>query len=248
MTTVFFLVATVAAGLLGAAQPGTGIPSEVIQLTQFGPSLAVAVLALFWPARTWALLRSAVRGSGGGLVPGGALTITALLIIATAVGAHLLVTGDLDFTAPGALGHPFPLIVVAQLIGACGEEIGWRCVLQPLLGARFGVVAAGALVGMLWGVWHVPVLAHGPWYAGAFLTATVSMSVVLGLGLQRVTSHRLLLAGSFHTLINLGMLVFMNEESGAVLPMALFGASSLVAALVWMSLGRAGRPVTVDHP
>ncbi|MFD0346274.1 hypothetical protein ACFQ0M_09700 [Kitasatospora aburaviensis] len=83
----------------------------------------------------------------------------------------------------------------------------------------------------MWGLWHVQVLAQAPAYAAGFLAATVAMSVVLGLGLERVRANRLLLAGGFHTLVNLGMLLTMDEESGAVLPMVLFGAACLVAAV-----------------
>ncbi|MGW1988456.1 hypothetical protein ACWCPJ_39505, partial [Streptomyces collinus] len=42
---VFSVVACVAARALGAVQPATGIPEEVVQLTQFGPALAVGAAA-----------------------------------------------------------------------------------------------------------------------------------------------------------------------------------------------------------
>ncbi|MDX3540581.1 hypothetical protein PV721_41080, partial [Streptomyces sp. MB09-01] len=50
-TGVFLAVAFLAAGVCGALQPATGIPPEVLQLTQFGPALAVAAVALLWPGR-----------------------------------------------------------------------------------------------------------------------------------------------------------------------------------------------------
>ncbi|GAA2350091.1 CPBP family glutamic-type intramembrane protease [Streptomyces cuspidosporus] len=283
---LFLAVTFVAAGALGAAQPATGIPDEVIQLTQFGPALGVAAVALLWPGGVRALLAGALPGRrpgraagsppygsgpvpapygsgpvpapygsgpvpapyGSGPVPapydpahapygaGRALPLlaTALLITALSAGAYALATGDAHATDPRALDHPFALIVVAQLVGACGEEIGWRCFFQPLLRTRFGPLAASAAVGVVWGVWHVQVFAQAPAYAAGFLLATVAMSVVLGLGLERVRANRLLLAGGFHTLINLGMLLFMDEESGAVLPMVLFGAACLVAAVPWV--------------
>ncbi|MEV4754442.1 type II CAAX endopeptidase family protein [Micromonospora sp. NPDC049559] len=239
MASVFFLVAFLAAGLFGAAQPATGIPTEIIQLTQFGPALGVAVLALCWPRRTRDLLAGAFRVRvGAGRGPGGAgrgllMVATAPLIIGLCVAVYAAVTGDARFTRPSALDNPFLVIVVAQLVGACAEEIGWRCLLQPLLRTRFGPLASSVVVGVLWGVWHLPVFAEGPGYAGGFVLAAVSMSVVMGLALERVRANRLLLAGGFHTLINLGMLLFMDEESGAVVPMVMLGASCLAAALVW---------------
>ncbi|NUS83256.1 MAG: hypothetical protein HOY75_11030, partial [Streptomyces sp.] len=59
---VFLAVTFVTAGILGAAQPATGIPTEVIQLTQFGPALGVAAVALLWPSPVRALLAGAWPG------------------------------------------------------------------------------------------------------------------------------------------------------------------------------------------
>ncbi|MBB4891851.1 membrane protease YdiL (CAAX protease family) [Streptomyces olivoverticillatus] len=241
---LFLLVAFLGAGALGALQPWTRIPGEVIELTQFGPALGVLTVALVWPARVRAVLAGAVRGCGGR--SGALLLVTAPLVIAAAATAYGLATGDAHVTAPGALHHPFVLIVVAQLIGACGEEIGWRCFLQPLLRTRWGLVPASAAVGLVWGVWHVQVFALAPAYAAGFLLSTVSMSVVLGVALERVRGSRLLLAGGFHALVNLGMLLLMDEESGAVLPMVLFGAACLAAAVVWVWAGVRRAPARIE--
>ncbi|MFJ9848215.1 lysostaphin resistance A-like protein [Streptomyces sp. NPDC101150] len=231
---LFLAVAFLAAGALGALQPVTRIPGEVIQLTQFGPALGVGLAAVLWPGRTREVLAGRGPGRSG---KGVLLLVTAPLIIAVSAGAYAVLTGDVHATRPGA---PFLLIAVAQLIGACGEEIGWRCFLQPLLRTRFGPLAASVTVGVVWGVWHVQVFAQHPVYAAAFMMAAVSMSVVMGWALEGVRASRLPLAAGFHALINLGMLLFMDEESGAVLPMVLFGASCLAAAglWTWTSVGR----------
>jgi uncharacterized protein len=230
---VFLAVAFVGAGALGMAQSAIPLPTEVIQLAQFGPALGVAVVALLWPSGVRSTLAGAFRGSDRPWGRGLLLSATALLIIGFCVTAYGLITGDVRFTRLSALDNPFAVIVVAQLIGACGEEIGWRCFLQPLLRTRFGPLVSSITVGVVWGVWHVQIFAQAPAYAGAFLLGSVAMSVVMGLALDQVRSSRLLLAGGFHALINLGLLLFMDEESGAVLPMALFGAVCLVAALLW---------------
>ncbi|WP_234440669.1 CPBP family intramembrane glutamic endopeptidase [Streptomyces rimosus] len=224
---LYLTVAFLAAGALGAVQPATGIPAQVIQLTQFGPAIGVGLAALLWPSR----VRELLAGSGpGGSGRGALLLATAPAVIALSVGAHTALTGDARFTRPDA---PFALIAVAQLVGACGEEIGWRCFLQPLLRPRFGPLTTSVLVGVVWGAWHVQIFAKHPLYAAAFVTMAVSMSVVLGWALEGTRAVRLPLAGGFHALINLGLLLFLDEESGAVLPMALFGASCLVAAVLW---------------
>jgi membrane protease YdiL (CAAX protease family) len=42
------------------------------------------------------------------------------------------------------------------MIGAVGEEAGWRGVLQPELERRFGAFKGTVLVGLVWGYWHLP--------------------------------------------------------------------------------------------
>ncbi|MEV0414181.1 CPBP family intramembrane glutamic endopeptidase, partial [Streptomyces sp. NPDC050448] len=212
--------------------------TEVIQLTQFGPAFGVAAVALLWPGRIRGMLAGALRGGAPRGVEGrgsrGVLLLaTAPVITALCVMSYGAVTGDVRFIGPSSLGNPLAVIVPAQFIGACGEELGWRCLLQPLLRTRCGPLASSVTVGLLWGVWHVQVFAQAPVYAGAFLLATVSLSVVLGSALERVRGSRLLLAGGFHMLINVGLLLFMDEESGAVLPMVLFALACLAAAAVW---------------
>ncbi|MEW2416563.1 CPBP family intramembrane glutamic endopeptidase [Streptomyces sp. NPDC046866] len=240
---VFLAVAFAAAGAWGAVQPATGIPPEVVQLTQFGPAVAVAAVAALWPGRIRRRLAGALPGAGAapagerrGPARGPLLLLTAVLITTLSAGAYAMAeAGPVHLTDPRSLRNPFLLIAVAQLVGACGEEIGWRCLLQPLLRTRFGPLTASSLVGVVWGLWHVPVLAQAPAYAAAFLAGTVAMSVVLGLALEHVRGNRLLLAGGFHTLVNLGMLLCMDEESGAVLPMVLFGGACVAVAVPWVA-------------
>ncbi|MFG2974330.1 CPBP family intramembrane glutamic endopeptidase [Streptomyces sp. NPDC048331] len=240
---VFLAVAFVAAGAFGAAQSTTGIPPEVLQLTQFGPALAVAAVALFRPGRIMDRLAGTLptrTGTRTGVRArrAGALLLTPVLIIALCAGGGLLTTGSLPVTGPQALTHPLALIVTAQLLGACAEEIGWRCYLQPLLRTRLGPITASVAVGLLWGLWHVPVFAQEPAYAAGFLLATTAMSVILGLALDGVRSNRLLLAGGFHTLINLGMLYVTDETAATTAPMLFLGAAALVAAVPWIATAR----------
>ncbi|MEU1406274.1 type II CAAX endopeptidase family protein [Streptomyces sp. NPDC005728] len=243
---VYLLGAFVAAGVLGAVQPATGIPTEVVQLTQFGPALAVGLAFLLWPSRTRELLAPGRSAPASPASPRRPLLATAPLIILLSAGPYALLTGAAHATDPRALHHPFLLVALAQLVGACGEEIGWRCFLQPLLRLRFGPLTASAAVGVVWGLWHVQVLAASPAYAAGFLLATTTMSVVLGLALEDVRGHRrLLLAGGFHALVNLGMLLFMDEETGRATPMVLFGLACAVAAVPWVWRGLRTAGVTI---
>lgn len=38
-----------------------------------------------------------------------------------------------------------------------GEEYGWRAFLQPLLQQKFGMKKGVLLLGIIWGLWHLPI-------------------------------------------------------------------------------------------
>jgi hypothetical protein len=59
---VFYLVASVAAGALGAVQPWTHLDGQILQLTQFGPALGVLAVRLMWRGGRGAVpLAAAIR-------------------------------------------------------------------------------------------------------------------------------------------------------------------------------------------
>ncbi|MEM2910045.1 MAG: type II CAAX endopeptidase family protein [Nitrososphaerota archaeon] len=83
------------------------------------------------------------------------------------------------------------LIIISPfltLLITFGEEYGWRGYLQTELTGMVGKVKAVLLVGLIWGVWHAPVVSMGQNYPGypvegmLLMTAyTVTLSVIFGL-------------------------------------------------------------------
>lgn len=83
-----------------------------------------------------------------------------------------------------------PLILPAAIFFnafvAFGEEYGWRSYLTPLLARRLGWIGASIVVGIIWGLWHAPVILLGYnyqeefWLPGVFLFTifTVPAAVV----------------------------------------------------------------------
>ena len=78
-----------------------------------------------------------------------------------------------------------------NLFFAVGEEAGWRGAMYPILKSRFGVLKGRILGGILWGIWHWPIMIlsgyeYGSSYWGAPITGpllfcliTVAMGILL---------------------------------------------------------------------
>ncbi|MFG2638065.1 hypothetical protein ACGFX8_30310 [Streptomyces sp. NPDC048362] len=132
---VFSVVASVAAGALGAVQPATGIPEEVVQLTQFGPALAVGVAALYQRRRTRELLRGAAGAGSGPRSLGGAVLLGAAGLI------RAIVTPSLK--GRGLAGET--LKALRQL----AADAGWPRVIAPVrptLKARYPLTSIEAFM------------------------------------------------------------------------------------------------------
>ena len=56
---------------------------------------------------------------------------------------------------PEGVGPMVAVMVMMLFLGPI-EELGWRGVLQPLLQRHLAPVWAGMLIGVIWGVWHLP--------------------------------------------------------------------------------------------
>lgn len=230
---VYYLVTLFSAGLFGLIQPDSGIPTEVIQLTQFGPTLGVIIVMLLFGRRSLHIA-SGFRFNSNTLCRLLIVLVSIVFVFAIAVGWYRVWGVSGDFVHPSDLTNPFWLIIIAQFIGAAGEEFGWRCFLQPFLQTRLKVLNASLLVGLLWGIWHVGIFSEGFMFAGLFILSTVSMSVFLGELLSRAKGNHLMLAVSFHALMNLGMLLLFDEENGNLFAMATLAGSVMILALSFL--------------
>ena len=86
------------------------------------------------------------------------------------------------------------------------EEFGWRGMALPLLQRRMAPLWAGMLLGLIWGVWHLPAFFLGgtpqsAWSFTPFLIGTTALSVILT-PLFNAAKGSLLWAALFHFQIN----------------------------------------------
>jgi len=184
--------------------------SQVLMLAGgFGPSAAAVVVVWSTRGRTgvrlwlWHCMQWTV---GWGWM---ALAFLApLAVVSIAAGVHVALGGSI---APSPASGQVPLAVInlfgVLLVGGpLGEEFGWRGYALPHLQARMGWRAASLMLGLVWGLWHLPlffisdtVQAHMT--LALFLLSTVAMSVIFA-WLALHTRGSVAAALVLHTAIN----------------------------------------------
>lgn len=112
-------------------------------------------------------------------------------------------------------GPWFPLVALAGAmtsgvlitsVATFGEEFGWRGYLQMRL-ERFGVLNSMVITGLIWGVWHAPVILQGHNYpdhpvAGTLLFIPVCVALAIIFGWLRNASGSVLAPTIAHASLN----------------------------------------------
>jgi membrane protease YdiL (CAAX protease family) len=68
--------------------------------------------------------------------------------------------------------------ILGLTTGVFGEEYGWRIYLQDLLTQRFGKLRGVVILGIIWGLWHAPVVLAGWTYPGYGFMGVVIFTVM----------------------------------------------------------------------
>lgn len=84
---------------------------------------------------------------------------------------------------------PAIIEIIAGLLTATGEEIGWRGFLVPELNSRVGLIKTLLITGLFWCLWHFPLLIWGGYMEGqsliysliAFVLCVFPVGVICGL-------------------------------------------------------------------
>ena len=246
-----------AATQVKAASPGLNIALMVV--AGFGPSLAgFAVIAFFSsPAglRDWAKRclnwRLGWRWFVLAFLAPPALMLCALAMHAALVGGF----------PPMLASEQIPLAIanfgfVLLIGGPLGEEFGWRGYLMPGIAANLNWRAASLLIGVVWGVWHLPLFymadtAQSQMAIPVFMLNILAGSVLFGWLFER-TLGSVLPALVLHTSLNAWAGVLAIVPTAATgRPYALVtGLLVLVAAVLLLTpaCGKAQRPPQNESP
>ena len=219
---VIFLVST----LLLATWP-------YVAIIRSGTLQGSAVLALMWApgiaalVTQWMATRSLAGlgwklGKGRYIAIGFLLPPLACLVIyglvwgiglvpftgAALVGVVEAVTGQM-LPLPLAILVTVAVLLLPNIISSLGEEIGWRGLLLPALAERYRFTTAAMISGVIWAVYHFPVMlladyhsAAPLWFAMPMFTLSV-MAVALILAWLRLKSGSLWPAVILHASHNL---------------------------------------------
>ena len=120
------------------------------------------------------------------------------------------ITTTSDFLKTMITLIPLAIVVnpVMGLLQCFGEELGWRGYLLPKLVENFSPLSASVITGVIWGLWHAPIIAmgynYGTEYPIAGIFAMTVLCAVLGVisGFLTYKTHSIWPAILFHAAIN----------------------------------------------
>nr|WP_321258021.1 CPBP family intramembrane glutamic endopeptidase [uncultured Pseudodesulfovibrio sp.] len=235
----------------------TGIsnPALLLMAVMWIPGVSALLITAFVEKRNFTNLRDSLRLRLGTSL--GAYFLTILLVPTLFAGMYLLSWGlgfaDFSPQNPSVAGETnldsvlqimLPMSIFLgpfiNLIFGLGEEIGWRGFMLPRL-MPLGKPLAYSLLGLIWGIWHAPLILAGFNYPGYPVGGIIMMCVLcfaFSLFLNEMTLHydSSILAGFIHGAVNaqgygVWLLLFPDVHP------LLGGSVGLTGIVVWLITG-----------
>ena len=131
---------------------------------------------------------------------------------------------------------------IQSAIFALGEEIGWRGFLVPELSKYLGFTKTSLISGLIWGIWHLPILLFADYNSGTPVWYSMTCFVILVISISFIytwfrmksgslwtavilhASHNLFIQSIFTPLTeDTGNTAYYIDEFGIVLPIVTIG-------------------------
>ncbi|KYC52441.1 MAG: CAAX amino terminal protease self- immunity [Candidatus Methanofastidiosum methylothiophilum] len=153
---------------------------------------------------------------------------------------------NLDLIFPSQYGIPIYIYLTTYILApvfpnsifAFGEEYGWRGYLQDLLLEKFSISKTLIIVGIIWGLWHAPLIAMGYNYnqyplPGVFLFVLWTTFVGIFFGWLKIRSKSVMTAALGHGAVNayIGFGIIFAQTNNQLLGVP-FGLPGLIAFLI----------------
>lgn len=216
----------------------------------FGPSVAAALLILARGGRSG--LGSVLAKQSKWRLP---LTLWAMILFAPTVIvltafviAQALGAPAGQWNDPGQIYLALPVLLYVVVFGGpLGEELGWRGFALPRLEQRIHPTAAVIVLGLLWGLWHLPLF----WIEGtvqqqiplvAYLAQITATSIVYGWLWNETRSLPAVIAIHAATNTTVGLLPVLPDSADSLIPLwtAISIAAVIALVLVFRTKGRLG--------
>jgi membrane protease YdiL (CAAX protease family) len=225
-TGIFVLIVLIITSLLAILQQAINLDFEIITLPQLAPAIGFLVVALIFKDLAFSVNFNFNREIA---IKTLIVFVTPLLLFSVTFFIGKLAEMDVKITEN--LHSILPAVIIGILIGAVGEEIGWRGFLQPLLQKKHTILIASIIVGIIWGLWHIGHYKNGIFFMIGFLLFTISASIIIA-WLLRETQFNIIIAAVFHIAINLGFVVFFKNSLTDYKLMVINGIVWLTPAIV----------------
>jgi membrane protease YdiL (CAAX protease family) len=146
----------------------------------------------------------------------------------------------------------FTFAIPINMIFTFGEEFGWRGYLLPRL-APLGGIPAALIVGVIWGLWHAPLIVLDGYNYPGHPALGVVMMVVFTTALSVIFAWLRFRSGSVwpstlaHAAINaqagFGLLLLSKGDSLIRPPIGILGLIPMIVLAIWLAAtGRVVRP------
>lgn len=123
--------------------------------------------------------------------------------------------------------------ITVNAIAGLGEELGWRGLLQRELGP-LGFWRSSALIGLIWGVWHAPIILQGHNYPehpviGVAMMTVLTVLLAPILSLVRLKARSVIAAAILHGTFNaVAGLTYLVVSGGSDLTVGITGLAGMI--------------------
>ena len=175
-----------------------------------------------------------------------------LLVLVGIPAVHIcgrIILGALGGNAPPYPHNPWFMVIPMSLLALVDdpgpmEELGWRGFALPLLQKRFSALGASIILGIIWGIWHLPAFyisatPQSDFSLPFFLLGTVSYAIIMTT-VYNATGGSIPLAFLFHWQINNALGFGIYPEGEWIMPVS-FAVVALILVVILgpRNLGRA---------
>lgn len=179
----------------------------------YGPALAALIMACVSSAGGAMALLRRLRPSRIDAWMAGGIFVAACGIAAVALWAGGNSPTELRRVVRANSWILFAHFALQFVVVATGEEIGWRGWLLPQLMSRMSRLRAALGTGVIWGLWHAPLLISDPGSAIMFLSFVLGLSIVFT-WLWALTRARIFTVIVAHATVNAPLFFWEQVSAG----------------------------------